>query len=76
MFADHFIGTSITENIIAHFKAYHPMPAVEEDEEKEEGDCECTHSIWHILNGQTYFNQTLTAEKLTELKANWEMLGK
>ena len=52
------------------------MPAVEEDEEKEEGDCECTHSIWHILNGQTYFNQTLTAEKLTELKANWDMLGK
>ena len=76
LFADHFVGTPITENIISHFEAYHPMPAEEENDETEEGDCECTHSIWHILNGQTYFNQTLTAEKLTELKANWDMLGK
>ncbi|XP_063694111.1 uncharacterized protein LOC134825851 [Bolinopsis microptera] len=71
---DHFVGTSITENIIAHFKAYHPMPAEEEDEETEEGDCECSHSIWDVLNDQTYSNQTLTAEKLTELKAAWNML--
>ena len=75
-FADHFIGTPITENIISHFKAYHPMPAEEEKEEIEEGDCECIRSIWDMLNDQAYFNQTVTAEKLTELKAYWNMLGK
>ena len=51
-------------------------PAEEEEEEKEKDDCECTHSIWDILYDQTYFNQTLTAEKLTELKSTWNMLGK
>ena len=29
-----------------------------------------------MLNDQTYFNQTVTTEKLIELKANWNMLGK
>ena len=52
------------------------MPAEEEKEEREEGDCECTRSIWDMLNDQAYFNQTVTAEKLTELKAYWNMLGK
>ena len=52
------------------------MPAEEEKEEREEGDCECIRSIWDMLNDQAYFNQTVTAEKLTELKANWDMLGK
>ena len=51
------------------------MPVEEANEEKEEGDCECTRSIWNMLNDQTFFNQTVTAEKLTELKANWNMLG-
>ena len=75
LFADHFIGTPITENIISHYKAYHPMPVEEVNEEREEGDCECTRSIWDMLNDQTFFNQTVTAEKLTELKANWNILG-
>jgi len=35
--------------------------------EEENKDCECTHSIWDILYDPTYFNQTLTTEKLTEL---------
>ena len=48
----------------------------EEEEEKEKDDCECTHSIWDILYDQTFFNQTLTTEKLTELKSTWNMLGK
>ncbi|XP_063686268.1 uncharacterized protein LOC134820021 [Bolinopsis microptera] len=73
---EHFVGTPITENIVSHYKVFHPMPAEleEENEEKEEGDCECSHSIWDMLNDQTYFNQTLTTEKLTELNANWNML--
>ena len=52
------------------------MPAEEEKEEREEGDCECIRSIWDMLNDQAYFNQTVTAEKLTELKAYWNILGK
>ena len=51
------------------------MPVEEVNEEREEGDCECTRSIWDMLNDQTFFNQTVTAEKLTELKANWNILG-
>ncbi|XP_063686303.1 uncharacterized protein LOC134820052 [Bolinopsis microptera] len=69
---EHFVGTLITENIVSHYKVFHPMPA--ENEVKEYGDCECTHSIWDMLNDHTYFNQTLTEEKLTELNANWNML--
>ena len=48
----------------------------EEEEGEENEDCECTHSIWDILYDQTCFNQTLTTEKLIELKSTWNMLGK
>jgi len=51
-------------------------PVEEEEEEEEEEDCECSHSIWDILYDQTYFNLTLTKEKLTKLKSAWNMLGK
>ena len=59
-------------------------PAKEEEEETEEtkeetGDvCECpekSHSIWDILLDENYLNQTLTAEKLNQIKEVWDILG-
>ena len=59
-------------------------PVEEADEETEEtkeetGDvCECpdnSHSIWDILLDENYLNQTLTAEKLNQIKEVWDILG-
>ncbi|XP_063693706.1 uncharacterized protein LOC134825461 [Bolinopsis microptera] len=52
----------------------------EEEEEEEKGeekdDNECTDSILDILYDQTYFNQTLTAEKLAKVKYVWKMMDR
>ena len=43
---------------------------------EEEEDKQNSPSIWDILYDEAYFNQPLTAEKLTELKSSLNILGK
>lgn len=50
----------------------------EETEEKEgKHECECpdkAYSVWDLMLSETYLNQTLTVEMLSELKAVWNVL--
>ena len=82
--SDNFVGSTITEGIVTHFKTHHPKagtgcPVSEEgegEEEEEEEGCQCpSHSMWDVLMEEKYLNQNLTEDKLTELKSGWKILG-
>ena len=53
-------------------------PEVEEESNSTE-ECECeeeSFSRWDLLKSDTYFNKTVTAEMVEQLKESWEVLGK
>ena len=54
-------------------------PEVDEEESNSTEECECeqeSFSRWDLLKSDTYFNKTVTAEMVEQLKESWEVLGK
>ena len=54
-------------------------PELEEEESNSTEECECeeeSFSRWDLLKSEKYFNRTVTAEMVEQLKESWEVLGK
>ena len=54
-------------------------PEVDEEESNSTEECECeqeSFSRWDLLKSEKYFNKTVTAEMVDQLKESWEVLGK
>ena len=54
-------------------------PEVDEEESNSTEECECeekSFSRWDLLKSDKYFNRTVSAEMVEQLKETWEVLGK
>ena len=54
-------------------------PEVDEEESNSTEECECeqeSFSRWDLLKSETYFNKTVSAEMVEQLKESWDVLGK